>query len=493
MSLETSIRGAASGLGAEVDSAGNLKVKLPEDGGGIRCFNENDDGTVLGTADLKSNEIDEDYRGRSAVDMMLDEENFCYTAQNTGKHTYSNTTMTNAWATGAMSTNSGNITTITTGTKFSSYAYFPIEGTQTLSLDMGASFSSQPTTNTVIDFGLFLPGASNPYAPTDGAYFRLTSAGLQGVVNYNGTETTTSIFLSVYGGAAWSYTNNKKYQFILYVTPRRVEFWINDNGVVYLYGSLNTPIGNGQPCASSSLPFSVRHAITGGAASGVMNFQLARYSIRAGGPMRYTTLSTEGNRLFGSYQGLGGGTMGSASLTGTITTGNSANPTAAVPTTTTAALGSGLGGRFWETATLAVNTDAIIMSYQVPAGTAVLPGRRLVLRGIYLNSYVQTVLVGGPLTVEWFLAFGHTAVSLATTETAASKAPRRIPLPFTQQITAAQAVNTAIAQANTFLDLGDAPIFVNPGEFVAVCKRHVGTVLTSGTIVNQITPVYGWE
>jgi hypothetical protein len=178
---------------------------------------------------------------------------------------------------------------------------------------------------------------------------------------------------------------------------------------------------------------------------------------------------------------------------GTITTGNEANVTAAVPTTTTAALGSGLGGTFWETASLAVNTDGIIMSYQVPAGTVNVQGRRLVLRGMYLTSYVQTVIVGGPYIAEWFLAFGHTAVSLATAEASTAKAPRRIVLPLTQLVTAAQAVSTQIAQQENFVDFGDAPVYVNPGEFVQLCTRHIGTVGTSGTVVHRVTPVYGWE
>jgi len=495
MVMDTNLTGY-SGIIAQVDAARNLTVALPQDPvymGGVRTFSENDPGAVTGDVYMLSNEVDDDYRARSASDTMYDEENFCYTAQNTGKHSYANTTMTNVWATGAMSTNGANITTTTTGTSFGTYAFFPIIGTSTLSIDIGGSFSAQPVTNTVIDFGGFLRGAANPYAPTDGAYFRMTSAGLQGVVNYNGTETTTSVFLSTAGGSPWAYTNNRKYQFILYITPRRVTFWINDAGNVNLYGSLDTPSGNGQPCAASALPVSVRHAIVGGAASGVQNFQLARYNVRIGGPMLMTTLSTQGNRMYGAYQGLSGGTMGTAARVGTITTGNEANVTAAVPTTTTAALGSGLGGTFWETVSLAANTDGIVMSYQVPVGTAIALGRRLVLRGLYLSSYVQTVVVGGPYTAEWFLAFGHTAVSLATAEAAATKAPRRIALPFVQQVTLAQAVQTQVVQNVNFVDFGDAPVFINPGEFLQLCTRHIGTAGTTGAVVHRVTPVYGWE
>lgn len=185
--------------------------------------------------------------------------------------------------------------------------------------------------------------------------------------------------------------------------------------------------------------------------------------------------------------------MGTLAKFGTITTGNEANLTAAVPTTTTAALGTGLGGAFWETVSLAVNTDGIIMSYQVPATGVNAAGRRLVLRGIYLSSYVQTVIVGGPYTAEWFLAFGHTAVSLATAEAATTKAPRRIALPFVQQVTAAQAVQTTVAQNVNFCDFGDAPLYVNPGEFIQLCTRHQGTAGTTGTIVHRVTPVFGWE
>jgi len=37
------------------------------------------------------------------------------------------------------------------------------------------------------------------------------------------------------------------------------------------------------------------------------------------------------------------------------------------------------------------------------------------------------------------------------------------------------------------------PIYVNPGEFVAVAKKYYGTVGTAGVIQNLITFDYGWE
>jgi len=484
MALDSNIRGASSGNGLEVDASNRALVRLPDattpaNVGGLRMFSENDPGTVTGNASLLSPETDVDCRLRVSQDTLMDSETFNYTAQNTGKYTYSNTTATITWGTGGLLTNASSITTTTTGVTFSSYAMFPMLGSTEVHCEMEASFSSQPVANTIIDFGMFLRGGSNPYAPTDGAYFRLNSAGLFGVINHNGSETTTTVF-------DFAYTNSTVYTFLISYHERETRFWIND----VLYGTIPTPVGQGQPFMSASLPFSLRHAITGGAAGGIMQFTLRDYTVSVGGLMAADNLNAISSRMFGAYQGLSGGTMGSLA-----NYANSANPTAAVPTNTTAALGTGLGGQFWETVSLAVNTDGIICSYQVPAGTVSVPGKRLVIRGVGLTSYVQTVVVGGPYVSQYSLAFGHTAVSLATAEAAAAKAPRRIPLAgLTGLVTANQAVSTMVSQpGGSFVDFGDAPIFVNPGEFVALVTKHVGTVGSTGTVAHVVTFVYGWE
>jgi len=464
---------------ADVDTNKRLKVALdtganPAQVGAIRIFAENDSGSVTGTPYLASPETDDDYRLRVAHEAVFDSETFNYTAQNTGKHVYRNTTMAISWTAAGLTTNSGNITTTTTGASFATYAEFPIIGSAHLYCEIEGSFSNAPTTNTIIDFGMFRAATTNPFAPSDGVYFRLTSAGLSGVINSNGTETTTSPF-------DFTYTNNQKYQFIIAIHEREVEFWID--GV--LYASIETPVGQGQPCMSTSLPFALRHVITGGAAGAALSFALNDYTVSIGGPNIAQTASILGQRVYGSYQGLSGGTMGSLA-----NFANSANPTAAVPTNTTAALGTGLGGQFWETDTLAVTTDGIIMSYQVPAGTANVQGRRLVVRGVKIESYVQTAATGGGYNAVWSLAFGHTAVSLATAEAATAKAPRRLPL-GNQTVASGVAALTLLQTIS--VDLGDAPIFVNPGEFVAVVKKKVGTAPSAGVIAHTITMIYGWE
>jgi hypothetical protein len=379
-----------------------------------------------------------------------------------------------------MTTNSGNITTTTTGTQFSTYAEFPILGSAHLYCEVEAGFTAQPTSNTVIDFGLARVATTNPYAPTDGIYFRLTAAGLFGVINSNGTETTTSVL-------DFAYVNSKKYQFIISVHEREVEFWID--GV--LYGELEAPTGQGQPCMSSSLPFSVRHAIAGGAAGAAISFQLNDYTISIGGPNIALTASVLGQRVYGSYQGLSGGTMGSLA-----TYANSTNPTAAAPSNTalTANLPGGLGGQGAVTAAAAAATDGIWGSYQVPAGTANVQGRRLVIRGVIVDAInLGAAVATTATTLQFSLAYGHTAVSLATAEAAAAKAPRRVSLGFmTWAVGAGIGAQPQCGPLN--IDFGDAPIFVNPGEFVQLVGKFMAGTATASQVINFTwQPVYGWE
>lgn len=471
---------------ATVDSDKNLRTNLPytnsagtdinggdAKAGAVAMMSEVDKGLLSGSRKMVSPEADGDFRLRIAQETILDEETFNYTAQNTGRHLYSNTTMTLGWTAAGMSTNASNITTTTTGVTFGTYKFFPILGAGGMTyLQFKGSFSALPVANTIIDIGLFIRGAANPYTPVDGVYFRMNSAGLIGVINHNGTENHVTL--------SFTPTINQAYEFIISIQEGRARFWINDE----LAGEINTPAGQGQPFMATALPFSIRHAITGGAAGGVMNFVLRDYSVSLGGLNFSRPLGEYGNAAFGSYQGLSGGTMGS--LAGYA---NNTNPTAAVPTNTTSTVLTALGGQGWETDTLAVNTDGVIMSYQVPAGTVNVPGKVLKITGIKIDSYVQTVLTGGGYNAQFALCFGHTAVSLATGETTAAKAPRRIPIGAYSVASAA----AALTQFPTIQLTLQNPIYVNPGEFLAIAKKKVGTAPSAGVIAYLISLDYAWE
>ena len=485
MALDVQITG-------NLDQVGNVKTALtldPQYIGGVRLFSENDSGAVTGEPSLLSPEVDADFRFRVSQDLILDDESFNYTAQNTGKHNYITTNLVNAWTAGNLTTNSSSITTVNSGSVFATYAAFPNNGTQTLSADVELAFSNQPVSNTIIEFGLGIPG-SQLVAPLDGVFMRLTSAGLIGVASNNGTETPIAFPLSN-GTGVWKYTPEKKYQFIIDQGTVKASFWVNDGVSTTLLGEIPLPSGQGRMTMGRGLQFFIKHRIVGGAAGGILQAKVGAYNVRLGGSNLTSTISTQGNRIYGSYQGISGGTMGSLS-----TYPNSANPTAAAPSNTalTANLPSGLGGQGAVIAAAAAATDGIWGSYQVPPVSVNSGSRRLVIRGVQLDLLNLGAAVATTATsIQFSLAYGHTAVSLATTDGAASKSPRRLPLGYATWAVGA-AIGTQPQGGKLILDLGDAPVFVNPGEFVAlVGKFLVGTATASQVINFTWTPIYGWE
>jgi hypothetical protein len=488
-----------------VDDDNNLQVVTPGytsggvprgggdvNSGSIAIFSEVDAGLKNGTREVLSPEVDKDYRLRVAHDNLLDQELFNYAAQNTGKHHFTFTTLAATIGPGGITTNSGGITTTTTGLTFGTHAQFPVGGTQTTVCEISVAFSAQPNANTVIDFGLFQRGATTAFAPLDGFYFRMNSSGIFGVVNAGGVETTTGAFPLALGSGTFVYTNNATNRYLIQANNVSVSFWINN----FKYGEIPTPAGVNFPCKSLALPWSFRHAIVGGAAGAVTQAVFSDYRVFIRGSQYADRLGVVGNRVYGSYQGMSGGTMGSLA-----TYVNSTNPTAAAPSNTalTANLPGGFGGQGLVTAAAAAVTDGIWSSYQIPAGSSTVQGRRCVLRGVLVNAINLGAAVATTATaIQFSLAFGHTAVSLATAETASmatatTKAPRRLPLGFMTWPVGA-AIGAQPQSGPLFVDLGDAPIYINPGEFVAlVGKFVVGTATASQTIQFTYTPIYSWE
>jgi hypothetical protein len=356
-------------------------------------------------------------------------------------------------------------------------------------MDCEVSFNNQPTTGLNVEWGFGLPGASSPYLPTDGVFFRLNSAGLQGIVSTGGTETSSGVFPATAGTGTWVYSANTKYQYIVYLTHKFAEFWVGDGVNTWLLGSVLVATA-GQLAQSTALPVFFRHAFTTTPSITVVS-SFARYSVRLGGPATADTLGTQGNRMFGSYEGLGGGTMGSLA-----TYVNSTNPTAAAPANTslTANLPGGLGGQGAVIAAVAAATDGIWLSYQNQTGlTTALPNKRIRINGLRLDAVnIGAAVATTATTLQFALAFGHTAVSLATAESAAAKAPRRIPLGFMTWAVAAP-VGAQPQFAPIVLQLQN-PIYINPGEFVAlVGKFLVGTATASQVIEFTLNFDYGWE
>jgi hypothetical protein len=491
--MSTKIQSGSNSAGiANVDASYNLNVALPLDplmAGYSRNMGEIDAGRVTGTAYLLPPETSEDYRSRVELDTILDSHTFNETAQYTGKHIYRNTTMTNTWSGNALNTNASGITTINTGTSFQTYQHFPIfGGAQTYAYFNVAFTGAWAVTNTTVDIGLFTNNTTTPYAPNDGVYIRANNTGLFGVANFNNTEQTTAPFKFSFGGASFSPTIGTFYDVIVTIGQNIAVFWMDlrdGNGYARM-GSIVDSVGGGLPSSVSNIPFSVRHAIGGTAASGVMGAKIGTYTISQGGFQNTRSEHMTAGLMTGGHQGQAGHTQGSTALY----TNSLAPGAGAVMTNTTAALGTGMGGQFSALPTLAANTDGIVCSYLNPIPTAAIAGKQLAIKGVKIDAVVTTVLAGNatPVIYAYSLAYGHNALSLATTEAATTKAPRRIYLGV-QSFAAAAPLGTV---ASTVTMNFNRPIPVNPGEYVAIAAKNIGVVTTTGVITFFVTYDWGW-
>lgn len=492
MALDAKIVGDNGGLGVNSDTYNNLNVTLPQvlaASGYNRPMSEVDAGNVTGVPKLLAAEVSEDYRARVEFDSLWDDEKFNYTAQNTSKHKYYNTTMTNTWGGGFVTTNSGNSTAINTGTLLATYRYFPVYSAAETYLYFKVQFTGTwAVTNTTIDIGLFTSAITTPYAPTDGAYIRANSSGLFLVANVNGTEQTSSPFLVTAGGAQFVPTIGKTYDVILTTSDTAVICWMDlkdGNGMVVM-ARLSPATTVGVPLMAGSAPFSIRHAIGGTAASAVINCKIAKYTITQGG--------TNTNRLWASVMaGMGNSSIQGASGHTQGQTANNANST--VPATATlsntAASYTTLGGRFLFAATAGAETDYALFAFQVPAPTTAITGRNLIIRGIWVDTYNAVVAVATtPTVLEWSLAVGSTAVSLATSEAATTRAPRRVSLGCQTFV-----VGDAAGKQAPRLDVNlDAPVVAEPSTFVHVILRiPYGTATATELFRGQVGINAYWE
>jgi hypothetical protein len=490
MAIPSAIEGL-TGTKAEVDSNNQLQVNLPvltERSGYVRPLSEVDAGRVTGAPYLLAGEVSEDYRNRVEVDTIFDSHTFHETAQFTGKHIYRNTTMTNTWAGSALNTNGSGITTINTGTLLQTYQHFPLLcGSNTYSYFNFAVTGTNFVTNTNVDIGLFTAATTTPFAPTDGSYIRINNTGIQGVSNFNGAEQTTAPFKVVDGGANFTPTIGTFYDVIINNSWGRCVFWMDlrDGNGFTRVGELTYAAGAGLPSSVFRLPFSIRHAIGGTAASAVMGIKLGAYAVSQGGFQNTRSELVTAGVVTGGQQGQQGHTQGSLALYT-----NSLPPGAgAAMTNTTAALGVGLGGQFSCLPTLGAQIDGIVCSYQNPAPTAAIAGQTLIIKGVWIDGIVTTVLANtAPVVYMFALAYGHTAVSSSTAEAATTKAPRRIYLGMQQYGTNAAVLTQG---ARIFVPF-DRPIPVNPGEFVAITAKNIGTVTTTGVITFAIGFDAGW-
>lgn len=483
--VQINLSGSGDALGS--DGNANAKVNLPKTlaqagFAGLAVIEDN------GAAAGRIKRIGGNEQGglRAAQAEILWDDTFNATAQNTSKYDFMATTQTGSQAGGFLILNTAAVTTINTNSGLKTFRAFPLYGRSDTRISMGVMLTQVPQANNLIEFGLFAAVLSTRVAPTDGVFFRYNaSAELRGVVNFNGVETQTAAIAAPSASAVHDYC--------IVIAQTVVLFFIDGVLVGTVALSTDAP-AQGQAVYATAVPFTVRTYHGGSAPALATQVKVATVTISLLGPNTNRQWS-ETKALMGSsaYQAENGGVMGQ-----TGNNGNNANPTAQVPTNTTAALGSGFGGLFQETLTLAAGTDGIIQSYQNPVGGPNQTPRNLVIRGVTISGVVSVALTTNPLVGSLALCFGHTNVSLATAEAASftaggiTKAPRRVTIGTTSVASSTAAPGTPVVGVPATLRF-ESPIVVQPGEFVAIAHKKIGTAPATGAILWSIAFDAYWE
>jgi hypothetical protein len=483
-----------NGNTAYVDANHYLYTNLPttsSQAGFASLVTENDSGTYnSGTRIMRTPETDVDYRVRVALDQPIWRDAAEGVAPNTSLWNSALSTMTQAVADGFIKLNSGANVGASTRAQITSYATF--EMYDSYELVLGWTMRIETTTvgeaNTAWEVGFGLASAAAD--PTDGIYLRMdVNSNLTLSYNFNSSATGNGDTISyTVAGAKFVWLPNTAYRFMMVISPFEVKLWVEElgTGQVSFLGKMSRP--DTKPACSSTprLPIFARirnHSTPPALATQIWIGNIAVGQM--GTPLRpfHHILAKQGAGL---QQGQSGATLGSLA-----TWANSADPAAATLSNTAAGY-STPGGLFIFNAPAGAATDYCLFGYQAPAATANLHNKGIRIDRVRVTTVNVGAAVATTATVlHWFLAVGSTAVSLATTEAATTRVPKRIPI-GSQSFVVGAAIG-AVANDQE-LDLSSAPVFVEPGSFLQVGVRiPVGTATASQQLRGTVTVVGQWE
>lgn len=468
------IEGNTSGNTAEVNSSNELKVTLgttPANVGYVAIVSENDSGAEMaGVKTLRQPETSTDFRLRTGTDTLMLDETFNYAAQNSGVWQNTLTTMTLTYSGGYATLNAGSSVANAVGAMMKTYKTFPLYGGTTLYIEAVVLIVQTLQTNSVIEIGASL-AATAAGAFADGVAFRYTAGVLEAVVNYNTVETSTAISSIPTIGAAHKYS--------ITTNERSTDFWVDDA----LVATIETPAAVGRPFQTGAIPMMIRTYHTG-VTSLAQQVKVASAFVSVAD---YNTSKPWADQTVGA-----GGTclQGQAGHTQAQTANyvNSAAPASATLSNTAAGYTT-LGGQWQFVAVAGAETDYALFAFQVPATTVAVSGKSLYITNIAIDSFNTVAAVATTATVlQWAIGVGSTAVSLATAEAAAAKAPRRTPLGIQSF-----PVGAAVGQnATSIIREFRAPLVANAGEFVHVILKMPIATATATEIFRGTCSIIGY-
>lgn len=386
-------------------------------------------------------------------------------ALNTNLWLTSALTQTITQANGFIILNTAAVTTVSTYSILTSIKQIPVYGHLPVQCDINAKVNIQPMANATIELGLGF--AATTAAPTDGAFFRWTTAGeLRCVLNFNGTETVSAPITAP--------TSNEVHLFTITMVEDLGQFFIDDEVVAEIEVPVAQayPVNNGHQAVFARTLCAASAPGTGPQLS-IGQVVVTQQAINQNRPWR-ETLAAFGH---GAYQ---------APLTAFGQTANQANsttPASATLANTTAGYTT-LGGRYQFAAPAGAATDFALFAYQVPAGFQ-----------LWITSVTITAMNTGaavattPTILDWSVGVNSSAISLATADGAGTWAPRRIPVglqgfPLTAPTGPAGIGDAAPEISRVF----DPPLICDSARyFHIILSVPVGTATASQIIRGTIT------
>ena len=487
------IEGNTSGNVVEVSATNELKVELSKDeataGYAIMLSEVSEPDDQAGSV-RRQPEANADFVLRTGVDQVLLQATFGGSAtsanaiaQDVWQQTATTMTATAGGTIGSANSgflimNAGNSTTVTQGIAYRTYAQYQIYNSFPTYVTFVASAINSGATGKVLEMGVGLVTSATSLGILDGVCFRWNQSGeFRGVLCIAGVEYQTAALTIPYDEVVR--------EFILVLSQDEVEFWVNGS----LFAVLSPPTDSPAICLQPNLPVFMR-VFNNAAPSPLVPAQLRISQVAvAQGAMQ--TNKPYSYMMSGMSQHASNVPYGTAiGMTPAIT--NNTTPTTGAGSNT-AALVTGLGGFFQMNAIASSASDLIATSYQVPATTTAVTGsKRLYITGVRISCInFGATIATTPTTLMWSLCWGHTSVSLATTDSVSAKAPRRTTLgTMTCPVGAlVGAMYTADIDLNFM-----TPIVVNPGEFIATAVRQiVGTATGSQTIYGMVGFGGFWE
>ena len=403
------------------------------------------------------------------------------------------TTMTAVLNGGFLRFNNGAVTTVSIGAAITSWRTFILRDMMSLKASGIIRHINGAIANKRAEFGFgyYDIAAGQNAEVNEFAGFRWTeTGGLIAVLAYTTGSGVTQITQDINGGVPLSDNVARAYEIVL--DEGGCSFWID--GEFQTFIPLQADASGAFKSASYPIMFRQFHTASTPALAPI--FDLGSVGVAAIGPSGdedRNVLQIAMGRAIGRAQA----GVQAASGSNAATPASGTSPTATAGSNTVAAL-TGLGGygRCTLTGVVAtVHTEIILNAFQNPvvSETAGAPinARPAVITDLFLSPLMVSVLLaGGGFTAEWFLAYGSTALSLATVDanggtTIGTKSPTRIPLPILDTLGANAAAGTIASRVGEAGHIAlQSPIVLLPGDFIHFGLRtlFVTAAVTAGAV-----------